>query len=95
MTGRARKILSRFPAHFEAARPGKQLSVVTDALARDLDEQSATMARVRRSHRLGDADELRDLRENVPLPELMNELLGRSGYERFLRDGTFERYLRD
>ena len=61
MTGLTRKILGRFPAHFEAARPGKQLSVVTDALARDLDEQSAIMARIRRSHRLGDADELRDL----------------------------------
>lgn len=61
MTGRTLKILNRFPAHFEAARPGKQLSVVTDALATDLDEQSAIMARIRRSHRLGDADELRDL----------------------------------
>ncbi|HYJ84698.1 MAG TPA: hypothetical protein VEW46_01420 [Pyrinomonadaceae bacterium] len=61
MKGRSRKILSRFPQHFEATRPGKQLSVVTDALATNLDEQSAIMARIRRSHRLGDADELRDL----------------------------------
>ena len=61
MKGRSRKILSRFPAHFEATRPGKQLTVVTDALATNLDEQSAIMARIRRSHRLGDADELRDL----------------------------------
>jgi hypothetical protein len=61
MKGRSRKILSRFPAHFEATRPGKQLAVVTDALATNLDEQSAIMARIRRSHRLGDADELRDL----------------------------------
>lgn len=61
MTGRSQQILSRFPTHLEAARPGKQLSVVTDALATDLDEQSAAMARIRRSHRLGEADELRDL----------------------------------
>ena len=61
MIGRTFKILSRFPAHFEATRPGKQLEVVTDALAVNLDEQSAIMARIRRSHRVGDADELRDL----------------------------------
>jgi hypothetical protein len=61
MKGRTRKILSQFPAHFEAARPGKQLSAVTDALVTDLDEQSAVMARIRRAHRLGDAEELRDL----------------------------------
>ncbi len=61
MMGRSQNILSRFPAHFEAARAGKQLAVVTDALATNLDEQSAIMARIRRSHRLADADELRDL----------------------------------
>jgi hypothetical protein len=61
MIGRTLKILSRFPAHFEATRPGKQLEAVGDALAINLDEQSAIMARIRRSHRVGDADELRDL----------------------------------
>ncbi|HEX7333971.1 MAG TPA: hypothetical protein VF290_20875 [Pyrinomonadaceae bacterium] len=61
MTGRTLKILSRFPAHLEATRPGKQLSSVTDALAKNLDELSAIMARIRRSHRLQDSDELRDL----------------------------------
>jgi len=61
MIGRTLKILSRFPAHFEATRPGKQLEAVSDALAFTLDEQSAIMARIRRSHRVGDADELRDL----------------------------------
>jgi hypothetical protein len=61
MTGRSQRILNRFPAHFEAARTGKQLAVVTDALATNLDEQSAIMARIRRSHRLADAGELRDL----------------------------------
>jgi len=61
MTGRARKILGRFPAHLEAPSPGKQLGEVTDALARDLEVQSADLAAIRRSHRLDDADEARDL----------------------------------
>ena len=49
-------ILSRFPAHFEATRPGKLLGAVVAALARDLDVQSAQLAGVRRAHRLRDAD---------------------------------------
>jgi hypothetical protein len=61
MSGRASKILSRLPAHLDAATPGKQIFEVTDALARDLDVQSAVMAAIRRSHRLADADERRDL----------------------------------
>ena len=59
--GRSRAILARFPAHFEAAREGKRLDDVTQALALDLDTLSAALARVRRAHRLLDADELRDL----------------------------------
>jgi len=61
MTGRARKILSRFPAHLEPARPGKLLGEVVDDIARDLDAHSAALAAIRRSHRLDDTDELRDL----------------------------------
>jgi hypothetical protein len=61
VTGRSRQILSRFPAHFEATRPGKQFEVVVDALSSGLDSASADLARVRRSHRLADADELHDL----------------------------------
>jgi len=61
MSGRALKILSRLPAHLDAARPGKQIVEVTEALARDLDVQSAVMAAIRRSHRLADADERIDL----------------------------------
>jgi len=61
MKGRSLKILSRLPAHFEATRPGKELESVSDALVVNLDEQSAIMARIRRSHRLGESDELRDL----------------------------------
>lgn len=61
MSGRAQAILARFPAHMEAGRPGKQLGHVAAALARDLDVQSAALARIRRAHRVGEADELRDL----------------------------------
>ena len=61
MSGRAQQILSRFPAHFEAPRPGKRLGDVTQAVALDLDTLSAALARVRRARRLLDADELRDL----------------------------------
>jgi hypothetical protein len=61
MTPRAQTILARFPAHLEAARPGKLLGEVVDALAIDLDVLSARMAAVRRAHRLAEADELTDL----------------------------------
>jgi len=61
LSGRAQQILSRFPAHFEAPRPGKRLGDVTQAVALDLDTLSAALARVRRARRLLDADELGDL----------------------------------
>ena len=60
-SARARQILGRFPAHLEAARPGKLLGDAVDALAVDLDVLSARMAAVRRAHRLAEADELADL----------------------------------
>ncbi|MGH6923615.1 MAG: hypothetical protein ACRED5_07730 [Propylenella sp.] len=58
---RADSILSRFPAHFEALKPGKVLRNVVGALARDLDVQAAELAAIRRSHRLFEADQLSDL----------------------------------
>jgi hypothetical protein len=61
VSGRALKILSRFPAHLDAAKPGKQIVDVAEALARDLNVQSAVMAGIRRAHRLADADERVDL----------------------------------
>jgi hypothetical protein len=61
MSERSQEILRRFPAHLEAARPSKQLFTVTDALAGGLDLMADRLAAVRRAHRLGDADELRDL----------------------------------
>lgn len=61
MTARTREILSRFPTHLEAARPGKVLDLVVDSLAEDLDVLAARLAAVRRAHRLGEADEITDL----------------------------------
>jgi hypothetical protein len=61
VSGRTSRILGRFPAHLEAARPGKRLSAVTEALAGDLDVIAAEQGSVRRSHRLVGAETLIDL----------------------------------
>lgn len=61
MSSRPTQILQRFPAHLEPARPGKQLYSTVEGLAEDLDVLAADLAAVRRSHRLKDADTLRDL----------------------------------
>jgi hypothetical protein len=61
VNGRVRQVLLRFPAHLDAARPGKHLPAVVDALVQDLDRLAADLAAVRRSHRLADADTLADL----------------------------------
>src|SRR6267154_2383383 len=58
---RAQTILQRLPAHFEPNKPGKVLGVVAEALARDLDVQSASLAAIRRAHRLFEAGEMADL----------------------------------
>lgn len=59
--GRATTILARFPAHFEAARPGTLLGRVVEALARDLDVQAAQLGDIRRAHRLREAFATADL----------------------------------
>jgi hypothetical protein len=61
MSDRAAQILARFPAHLEPTRPGKQLGFVAEQLAQHLDVQSAQLAAIRRAHRLGHADVLRDV----------------------------------
>jgi len=45
----------------EASRAGKALTNVTDALAQNLDTLTSSVGRVRRAHRLSEADEARDL----------------------------------
>lgn len=61
MTGRSRAVLGRFPLHMEATRAGKQLEVVADAVSGDLDVQAVALGRIRRSHRIGEAEELLDV----------------------------------
>ena len=61
MSGRSVVVLSRFPAHLDATRPGKQLRVVADAVATSLDDLSASLAFIRRAHRLGHADATTDI----------------------------------
>jgi hypothetical protein len=61
MSERWRKILSRFPSHMEAVRDSKEFQAVTEALAENLDLLSSAIGRVRRAHRLAEADETRDL----------------------------------
>jgi hypothetical protein len=58
---RSTVVLSRFPAHFDATRPGKQLRVVADGVSDGLDDLSASLAGIRRAHRLGNADATRDI----------------------------------
>jgi hypothetical protein len=61
MSGRALTVLSRLPAHLDAPREGKQLYVVADSVATILDDLSASLASVRRAHRLGHADATSDV----------------------------------
>lgn len=62
MSDRALTVLSRFPAHLDAARAGKQLFVVSNAVSLGLDDLSASLAGIRRAHRLGHADAITDIR---------------------------------
>lgn len=61
MNARARNVLDRFPAHMEAAREGKRLADVTEALAFDIETLSGDLAAIRRSRRVAEAGELIDL----------------------------------
>lgn len=61
MSGRAGVVLSRFPAHLDATRPGKQLGIVAESVSVGLDDLSASLASIRRAHRLGHADATTDI----------------------------------
>lgn len=61
MSTRTSQVLDRFPAHLDAARPGKLLWDVVDALSHPFDVLSADLAAVRRAHRLGHADTTTDV----------------------------------
>jgi DNA helicase-2/ATP-dependent DNA helicase PcrA len=55
-----------------------------------LDSPSPFTARAREALRsfLALLEQLREVRSTAPLPELVNQVLARTGYENFLRDGT-------
>lgn len=61
LSGRARKVLGRFPRHLEADTPGKLIARVTQALVHDQDVQAANLQGIRQAHRLFEARELHDL----------------------------------
>src|SRR5688572_20730568 len=60
-SAKSREILGRFPRHLEVDQPGKLIGFVVDALSADLDTISSQLGRTRRAHRIGHADEDRDL----------------------------------
>ena len=61
LSGRALRVLGRFPRHLEADSPGKLIGAVVQALVGDQDVQAADLQAIRRAHRLSDASELFDL----------------------------------
>ncbi len=58
---RATTILQRFPRHLDLTREDKVFAQVVNSLARELDVKTMQIGRVRKSHRIGQADEVRDL----------------------------------
>lgn len=58
---RATTILERFPRHLDLTREDKVFAQVVDGLSRELDVKTMQIGRVRKSHRLDQAEELRDL----------------------------------
>ncbi|MGI6655696.1 MAG: hypothetical protein ACOX5Z_02500 [Desulfobulbus sp.] len=58
---RATTILSRFPRHLDLTREDKVFARMVEALARELDIKTMQTGRVRTAHRLGQAEEVRDL----------------------------------
>ncbi|KYG09200.1 hypothetical protein BE21_19260 [Sorangium cellulosum] len=70
ISARALAILERFPRHLDAARPDKLFAHVVHALAVDLVLETSQLGLIRRAHRLGHADELRDLHLLAALHDL-------------------------
>lgn len=80
MSGRSLAILRRLPRHFDAARaredgsPANLFGAVVEALARDVDELSTDLGKVRRSHRIGHADTIHDVLALAGLHAMRTEL---------------------
>ena len=80
LSGRAEAILDRFPCHLGAADENKTLAHVVDVFARELDRRSSEVQRIRRAHRLGDAETVWDLLGHAALHDLRAQdfdLIGR------------------
>ena len=60
-SARTRTILARFPRHLALDEPGTLFGAVVAALGDDLERQTVQLGRIRRAHRIGHADERRDL----------------------------------
>ena len=58
---RATTILSRFPRHLDLTREDKVFAQVVNGLARELDVKTLQIGRVRKSHRIDQAEAWRDL----------------------------------
>lgn len=67
---RATTILQRFPRHLDLTREDKLFARIVNGLARELDVKTMQLGRVRKSHRLGQADEIRDLLRLAALHDL-------------------------
>jgi|GEM_PF-5741098 len=61
LKARVSRIISRFPRHWEADRPGKVFDIVIGSFARELESKSAQSGRIRHAHRLRFAEEVRDI----------------------------------
>jgi hypothetical protein len=61
LSGRARAVLGRFPAHLALDDPTKVFADVVDTFARELDRRSTEVGRIRKAHRLHDAETEWDL----------------------------------
>jgi hypothetical protein len=75
VTTRAATILSRFPRHLALDAPGTLFGDVVDGLAGHLDRMLADLGRIRRAHRLPQAEEARDLLQLAALHAMRADLL--------------------
>ena len=73
-SARANTILSRFPRHLALDAPGTLFGDVVDGLAGHLDRMLADLGRIRRAHRLLQAEEGRDLLQLAALHGMRDEL---------------------
>ncbi|MFT5542073.1 MAG: hypothetical protein ACI97K_001778 [Glaciecola sp.] len=61
ISGRAQKVLQRFPRHMEAEARGKLIASAVDTIVRDQDIQAADIQQIRIAHRVLEAKQISDL----------------------------------